>query len=181
MGGCAGKSVGLSALPGCSHRLSWDFPSRLARAREEGARFVSRPASGTFPPKLPEPRPKPPPSWPRPPLSPWRRPASAATAALSSRGCRGGARKPHAWSCRRLPRTQVSVARSGAHPAWSGAAPRVCGRRRRLLRAPGCLRKDPPRSCPPRCLPSAVQDPRCPGRGGAGRVVSTSGPPPGSR
>lgn len=173
--------MGLSALPGCSHRLSWDFPSRLARAREEGARFVSHPASGTFPPKLPEPRPKPPPSWPRPPLSPWRRPASAATAALSSRGCRGGARKPHAWSCRRLPRTQVSVARSGAHPAWSGAAPRVCGRRRRLLRAPGCLRKDPPRSCPPRCLPSAVQDPRCPGRGGAGRVVSTSGPPPGSR
>lgn len=122
----------------------------------------------------------PPSSWPRPPLSPWRRPASAATAALSSRGCWGGARKPHAWSCRRLPRTQVSVARSGAHPAWSGAAPRVCGRRRRLLRALGCLRKDPPRSCPPRCLPSAVQDPRCPGRGGAGRVVSTSGPRPGS-
>lgn len=67
MGGCAGKSVGLSALPGCSHRLSWDFPSRLARAREEGARFVSRPASGTFPPKLPEPRPKPPPLLAAPP------------------------------------------------------------------------------------------------------------------
>lgn len=106
-----------------------------------------------------------------PPLSPWRRPASAATAALSSRGCRGGARKPHAWSCRRLPWTQVSVARSGAHPAWSGATPRVCGRRRRLLRAPGCLRKDPPRSCPPsasllRCrIPSA--------RGGAGQGGSS--------
>lgn len=59
--------MGLSALPGCSHRLSWDFPSRLARAREEGARFVSRPASGTFPRKLPEPRPKPPPLLAAPP------------------------------------------------------------------------------------------------------------------
>lgn len=94
-GGCAGKKgVGLVPCSGAVATSLGIFHPGLARAREERVRFVSCRASGTFPQKLPAPRLKPPLphplSWPRPPLSPWRKPASAVTAALSSRGCRGG-------------------------------------------------------------------------------------------
>lgn len=78
-----------------NHLLPRDFPSRLARAREERARFVSLLSSpSTFSWKLPVPRPKPP-FLSRAPLAVQPcTPASAATAALSSRGCLGRARKP---------------------------------------------------------------------------------------
>lgn len=117
-GWCAGKKgAGHSTQPGRSRLLPRDFPSRLAQAREERARFVSRPAPGMFPRKLSAPRPEPPLPWPRPPPSGWRRPASAATAALSYRGCLGRAQKHGSRSRRRAPWKQVSVARSGALPA----------------------------------------------------------------
>lgn len=79
-----------------SHLLPRDFPSRLARAREERARFVSLALSSpsTFPWKLPVPRPKPPFLSRAPRAVQPCTPASAATAALSSRGCLGRARKP---------------------------------------------------------------------------------------
>lgn len=85
-----------SALSRSSRLLPRDFPSLLARVPEERARFVSLLAPGTFPRKQPAPRPSPPPprTQPRPSPNQPRTPASAATAALSSHGCLGSARKP---------------------------------------------------------------------------------------
>lgn len=79
-----------------NHLLPRDFPSRLARAREERARFVSLPLSapGTFPWKLPVPRPKPPFLSRAPHAGQPGTPVSAAIAALSSGKWLGRARKP---------------------------------------------------------------------------------------
>lgn len=65
----------------------------------------------------------------------------------------GRSSKASPWSCRRLPGAQVSATGSGAHPVWRGAAPRVYGRGGASTQNPGCLRRDPPRTCPPRCPP----------------------------
>lgn len=153
MGGCAGKkSAGLVPCSGAVATSLGIFHPRLALAREERARFVSRPASGTFLRKLPVPRPKPPPplSWPRPPLSPWRRPASAVTAALSSRGCWGGGESLTPGlvaACLRCRSRRPDLGCTGMEqPRGSVGA----GGGGRLPRASECLRRDPPHTCPPR-------------------------------
>lgn len=171
-GGCVlERGAKHSALPRRS-RLPRDFPSRLARSREERARFVSRLAPGTFPRKIPMPRPKLPLPQPRPQPSPWRRPASAATAALSYRRCLGGARKPCSQTGSHA---EVSVAGSGARPERSQAAPRVCGRRGACPELWGV--RAGTHSVPPRRSPSGSgSPPRCrsPGpRGWAGQGGSS--------
>lgn len=123
---CAGqKGVGHSALPGAAaSSLGIFHPGSRGPARSERALspawFLARFRRSS--PRRARSLPHPPLPWPRPPPSQWRRPASAATAALSSRGCRGQARKPCARSGRRIARTQVSAAGSEAHPAPSRTA-----------------------------------------------------------
>ncbi|TKC51851.1 hypothetical protein EI555_000124, partial [Monodon monoceros] len=108
---CAGKKgVGHNALPGAAasslgiFHLGSRGPGRSERALSP-AWFLARFRRSS--PRRARSLPHPPLPWPRPPPSQWRRPASAATAALSSRGCRGQARKPCARSGRRIARTQA--------------------------------------------------------------------------
>lgn len=166
---------------------AWEQPPPLlgfsipARAGPRGASTLCLPAriwhvSAEAFSAAPEPPPPRPPafSYSRPPLSPWRRPTSAATAALSSRRC---------WAKREslileLPPLARDAGLRG--PIWG--APRVAWSSPKGLWArgastqnPECLRRDPPRTRPPRCLPWAAQDPGSPGRveqGGSSRLTA---------
>lgn len=68
--GGAGKSAGQSALPGLSRLLSWDFPSLLAQAHEERARFVSQPGIWHVSVEAPRAAPEAPPLLAAPPAQP---------------------------------------------------------------------------------------------------------------
>lgn len=153
---CREEGCRASALLGHSRHLSWDFPSQ-ARAGPRGASalclspgiwHVSAEALGASPEAA---APRTPASWPRPPLSPWRRPASAMTAALSSGGCRGRGEiftPGPAAACLGFRSRRPDLGRSHSERSSpEGLWERGGGR---LPIASGCLRRDPPHTCPPR-------------------------------
>lgn len=180
---CGEEGCGASALLGRSRHLSWDFPSR-ARAGPRGASALCLlqgiwHVSAEAPGASPEAAAPPPPLLAAPPAQPLAQARQCSDRRFVLSWMPGRRRKPHTLTCRRLPGMQISATESGVHPTRNGAAPRVCGSPGgglRLPRASGCLRRDPPHTCPPRSSSPLCCSARSPGRGGAGRVVSTYGP-----
>lgn len=154
---CGEEGCGASALLGRSRHLSWDFPSR-ARAGPRGASALCLlqgiwHVSAEAPGASPEAAAPPPPLLAAPPAQPLAQARQCSDRRFVLSWMPGRRRKPHTLTCRRLPGMQISATESGVHPTRNGAAPRVCGSPGgglRLPRASGCLRRDPPHTCPPR-------------------------------